>query len=209
MERRKAHNFIYHLNYFIYHLNYFIYHLNYFIYYNMNQIKKIYKKYYNNDDNKILLELIINLYLIQCKYRNIFQMIFNKNDKLDEINNILQITNSKFIMHAVDNTNNIRLIVYNDKLFDINDLDRSYGKKFAQQLGKFYVCAANDNYVLYKYQVQIIVSQYNIPLYSQMCKKNIISKNINLLLKMSNDIKNLLFNLDKTITTSIKINLEN
>jgi hypothetical protein len=188
----------------------------------MNQIKKIYKKYNNdnnnnndkndnndNNDNKILLELIINLYLIQCKYRNLFQIIFHKNDKLDDINNILEITNSKFIMHAIDNTSDIRLIVYNDKLFDINKLDKTYGKKFAQQLGKFYVCATNDSKRAYKYQIQLIVTQYNIPLYSQMCKKNIISKNINLLLKMSNDIKKILFNLDKNITTSIKINVSN
>ena len=168
-----------------------------------NSMELIYKKYYKTK-NSHLLELLLNLYLMNCKYRNIFQIYLHNTKISKEINEILSNISYTFII--VEEKNDTRIIIYNKKLFNIDDLDITYGKKYAEQLGEFYVCATNNNNNHY-YRIVIQVQGLNInaELYAQMCKKNIIIKNMNKIINILNDIKQLFYQLDKTLQIEIKI----
>lgn len=167
-----------------------------------NSIELIYKKYYKTKNGHIL-ELLLNLYLMKCKFRNIFQ-IFLHTKISKEIKEILD--NIPYTYLIVEEKNDKRIIVYNKKLFNIDDLDITYGKKYAEQLGEFYVCATNNNNNHY-YRIVIQVQGLNTSaeLYAQMCKKNMIIKNINKIINILNDIKQLFYQLDKTLQIEIKI----
>ena len=121
-----------------------------------------------------------------------------------EINEILSNISYTFII--VEEKNDTRIIIYNKKLFNIDDLDITYGKKYAEQLGEFYVCATNNNNNHY-YRIVIQVQGLNInaELYAQMCKKKMIIKNMNKIINILNDIKQLFYQLDKTLQIEIKI----
>ena len=99
-----------------------------------------------------------------------------------------------------------RIIVYDKKLFNIDDLDTTYGKKYAKQLGKFYVCATDD-FKDNNYRIVIHVSGVNTfaELYAQMCKKTMITKNINKTIKILDEIKEILFKLDNKLHIKIQI----
>ena len=96
--------------------------------------------------------------------------------------------------------------MYNQNKFDINKLDKTFSTKFAKQLGKFYVCASN-NYRSYNYQIMIYVQNKNVgfPIYVQMCKKSMMIKNMDNILKIFNDVKKILLNLDNNINVLIQI----
>ena len=168
-----------------------------------NSMELIYKKYYKTK-NSHLLELLLNLYLMNCKYRNIFQIYLHNTKISKEINEILSNISYTFII--VEEKNDTRIIIYNKKLFNIDDLDITYGKKYAEQLGEFYVCATNNNNNHY-YRIVIQVQGLNInaELYAQMCKKKMIIKNMNKIINILNDIKQLFYQLDKTLQIEIKI----
>lgn len=173
----------------------------------MSNITKIYNKYKLTNSNEIF-ELIINLYLLECEYRNIFQIMREKNDKLiKKLVNIIKKTKYNYKIYN-DNETYFRLIIYNQNNFNIDELDEKWSKRFAKQLGKFYICAT-DNYKLksYKYRIIILVGNNNIGtgLYMQMCKKNIIIKNINKILKIHDEINTLLLELDNSLYTNIQV----
>ena len=164
----------------------------------------IYNKHkFTNDKN--LLELIINLYLMESAYRNLFQIIINdKKEKIAKLINIIKKTDYNYEIFETDNY--LRLIVYNQNKFDINKLDKTFSAKFAKQLGKFYVCASN-NYRSYNYQIMIYVQNKNVgfPIYVQMCKKSMMIKNMDNILKIFNDVKKILLSLDNNINVLIQI----
>jgi hypothetical protein len=168
-----------------------------------NSMELIYKKYYKTK-NSHLLELLLNLYLMNCKYRNIFQIYLHNTKISKEINEIL--SNISYNFSIFEEKNDTRIIIYNKKLFNIDDLDITYGKKYAKQLGEFYVCATNNNNNYY-YRIVIQAQGLNTSaeLYAQMCKKNMIIKNINKIINILNDIKQLFYQLDKTLQIEIKI----
>jgi hypothetical protein len=167
-----------------------------------NSIELIYKKYYKTKNSQIL-ELLLNLYLMKCKYRNIFQ-IFLRTKISKEIKEILD--NIPYTYLIVEEKNGKRIIVYNKKLFNIDDLDITYGKKYAKQLGEFYVCAS-DNFSNNNYIIVINVEALNTyaELYAQTCTKQTIIKNINKTINILDDIKQLLLRLDKTLQIEIKL----
>ena len=88
----------------------------------------------------------------------------------------------------------IRIIFYNPNKFNINDLDKTFGKRFAQQLGNFYICAS-DNFTKNNSDGRTaIIARTNEPLlckngskldiyieiYAQMCKYFDITSKVNL-----------------------------
>jgi hypothetical protein len=171
---------------------------------NKNNIKSIYKKY-SNTKKYYILEFLINLYLMECKYRNIFQIYLHNFNKISkEIKIILDNVSYNYLI--VQEKNNIRIIVYNKELFNINDLDITFGKKYAKQLGEFYTCAT-DNFKNNHYRIVIHIQGNNTyaELYAQMCKKTMIIKNINKIIKILNEIEVLLLKFDKILKVKIQI----
>jgi hypothetical protein len=178
----------------------------------MNNV--LYKKYKLTTNNKIF-ELIINLYLLECNYRKLFQITDDGNKAINlslltTLINIIKQTKYNFKVFKNTGRPYFRLIVYNKKIFNINELDETFNAKFAKQLGTFYVCAS-DNFKSHNYQIIIHANGVNTgsPIFVQMCKKNMIIKNMNKILKIFKDIKKLFLILDKNIYIQIKINLFN
>lgn len=168
-----------------------------------NNMELIYKKYYKTK-NSHLFELLLNLYLMNCKYRNIFQIHLYNTKISKEINEILDNISYNFLI--VEEKNDTRIIIYNKKLFNIDDLDTTYGKIYAKQLGEFYVCATNKfNNNHYRIVIQVQGLNTNAELYAQVCKKKMIIKNINKIINILNDIKQLFYQLDKTLQIEIKL----
>ena len=170
-------------------------------------MNKIYNKYKLTNSNEIF-ELIINLYLLECEYRNIFQIMRENNEKLiKKLVTIIKKTTYNYKIYN-DNEKNFRLIIYNQNKFNIDELDETWGKKFAKQLGNFYICAT-DNYNLKSYNYQIMISVGNnsmeTNLYRQICKKNTIIKNINKIIKIYDEINTLLLELDNNLYTRIQV----
>jgi hypothetical protein len=151
-------------------------------------LDKVSKKYINTTKSEIL-GLIVNLYLLYSNYRKVFQLeLFNPN-LLNQIKKILKTVKADYDIYPFKTKTGDRIIVYNKDIFDINKLDKTFGKKFAKQLGEFYTCSS-DNYAKFDYQICISVfnnkTQGN--LYAQMCDKNMIIKNISKYIKILNDI---------------------
>lgn len=88
------------------------------------------------------------------------------------------------------------LILYNSKKFNINNLDKSFGKRFGQQLSKFYYCTTND---ISKNHYRIVISVNRIELLAQMCKKDMIAKNILNYYKIYLEISEIFKKLDKNL----------
>ena len=171
----------------------------------MNKIKSLYKEN-NNTKNRYLLELILNLYLMKCKYRNIFQIYLFDNKYIKDIKQILENISYNYLIVEHTEYKHTRIIVYDKKLFNIDDLDTTYGKKYAKQLGEFYVCATDDfKNNNYRIVIQVSGIYTRAELYAQMCKKTMITKNINKTIKILDEIKELFHKLDKTIFIQIQI----
>jgi hypothetical protein len=154
-------------------------------------LEKVSKKYINTTKPEIL-GLIVNLYLLYSNYRKIFQVELLNSNLLNHIKKILTIIKVDYIIYQKNTTYPpIRIIVYNKDTFDINKLDKTFGKKFAKQLGEFYTCASdNVNIKNYDYQIVIYINndKTGLSLYGQMCNKNMIIKNISKHMKILNDI---------------------
>ena len=172
----------------------------------MSNITKIYNKYKLTNSNEIF-ELIINLYLLECEYRNIFQIMRENNEKLVK-KLVTIIKKTKYNYKIYNYEKNFRLIIYNQNKFNIDELDETWKKQFAKQLGNFYICAT-DNYNLKSYNYQIMISVGNnsmeTNLYGQICKKNTIIKNINKIIKIHDEINTLLLELDNNLYTHIQV----
>ena len=79
--------------------------------------------------------------------------------------------------------------MYNPRKFNINNLAKSFGKKFGQQLGKFYYCSTND----------VSKNHYRVELLAQMCKKDMIAKYISQYYKIYLEISEIFRKLDKNL----------
>lgn len=112
----------------------------------MNIIKKYWNKYHNTN-NYIIFDLIMNMWLLKHEYRNLFQIIitkdFNNKEFIKKITKIILTCGYSYIIFKINSSDRLRLIVYSDS-FDIDKLDRTFGSKYAKQLGNFYVCASDD-----------------------------------------------------------------
>ena len=99
----------------------------------MEIIKKLFKEHY--EKSSILFELTIGLYLLKCNYRNIFQLWYsldNNKTPLKTITDIIMETKFDYIKKKNEST--IIFIIYNQKTFNIKELDKTDGKKYAKQL---------------------------------------------------------------------------
>ena len=144
-------------------------------------------------------------------YRNIFQFLCDKKlyKTLDDI------FFSKYKIYNYKKYNN-RLIIYNSKKININDLNTNFGKDFANQLGDFYICADNNKIyydstnriiITVEHKLKKINTTFNIYLYAQMCKESFITdENINKLKKIAKEISSILKLFDKNLVTLLKIN---
>lgn len=141
---------------------------------------ELYHKYKNTKIREIY-EIILQLYLISTGYRNVALVYVKSKSKLEKIIRFLKKNNIYY--YIFDEKSYIDLVLYNPKKISIDELDKSKGKKFGQQLGDFYTCATNDVSKNH-YRIVISVSKSKsdsnnvVEIFAQLCKKNMIHKNI-------------------------------
>jgi hypothetical protein len=155
--------------------------------------KKIYDKC-KNTKNRRIYEIILQWYLISSGFRDVALVCLDdlQNPKLEEIKKFLG--KNKIIYKFFQKES--YLILYNHKKFNINNLDKSFGKKFGQQLGKFYYCATND---VSKNHYRVVISVNQVEICAQMCKKDMISKYISQYYKIYLEISEIFRKLDKNL----------
>ena len=155
--------------------------------------KIIYDKY-KNTKNRRIYEVILQWYLITKGFRNIALVCLDdlQKPKLEEIKKFLG--KNKIIYKFFPEKS--YLILYNPRKFNIDNLDKSFGKKFGQQLGKFYYCATND---VSKNHYRIVISVNSVEICAQMCKKDMIAKYISKYYKIYLEISEIFKKLDKNL----------
>jgi len=155
----------------------------------------LYNKY-KNTKIKEIYEIILQWYLVSIGYRNIALVYIKSKSTLEKIIIFLKKNNISYRIFDTD------LVLYNPKKFNIDELDTSKIKKFGQQLGDFYMCATNDVSKNH-YRVVISVSKPNsdnvVEIFAQMCKKNMIHKNIAKFYEIYLEIMEIFGKLDKKL----------
>jgi len=155
----------------------------------------LYLKYKNTKIREIY-EIILQWYLVSTGYRNVALVYVKSKSKLEKIIIFLKKNNISYRIFDTD------LVLYNPKKFNIDELDTSKIKKFGQQLGDFYMCATNDVSKNH-YRVVISVSKPNsdnvVEIFAQMCKKNMIHKNIAKFYEIYLEIMEIFGKLDKKL----------
>jgi hypothetical protein len=150
--------------------------------------KGIYDKC-KNTKNRSVYEIILQWYLISSGFRNIALVC------LDNAEIIFQFLRKNKIIYKFFPKESY-LILYNPKKFNINNLDKSFGKKFGQQLGCFYYCATND---VSKNHYRVVISVNDVEICAQMCKKDMIEKYISQYYKIYLEISEIFRKLDKNL----------
>ena len=155
------------------------------------------KEIYNrckNTKNPRIYEIILQWYLISSGFRDVALVCLDdlQKPKLEEIKKFLG--RNKFIYKFFPDKS--YLILYNPRKFNINNLDKSFGKIFGQQLGKFYYCATND---VSKNHYRVVILVNNVEIMAQMCKKDMIGKNISNYYRIYLEISEIFKKLDKNL----------
>ena len=180
----------------------------------ISKLKQIYKDIISSKNVKYnknkLLVFIFNYYLLLKGYRSIFQTDYKNPEELEDIKkSILNKYNIKYIVRPFSTNSWRGLIIYNDKKIKIDDIDKTFGEKFADQLGDFYICASS-NWSKYnnKYRINISVAskvdKFAIELYGQMCV-SVNDKQIIKLKKIARNISVVVKQFDKNCITTLKI----
>lgn len=155
---------------------------------------------YKNTKIKEIYEIILQWYLISIGYRNIALVYVKSKSKLEKI--IIFLKKNNISYRIFDEKHYIDLVLFNPKKFNIDELDTSKIKKFGYQLGDFYTCATNDVSKNH-YRVVISVSKPDsdnvVEIFAQMCKKNMIHKNIAKFYEIYLEIMEIFEKLDKKL----------
>jgi hypothetical protein len=161
---------------------------------NIKDTKEIYDKCKNTKNCRVY-EIFLQWYLISSGFRDVALICLDdlQKPKLEEIKKFLG--KNKIIYKFFPEKS--YLILYNPRKFNINNLDKSFGKLFGQQLGKFYYCATND---VSKNHYRVVISVNRVELLAQMCKKDMIAKNIFNYYKIYLEISEIFKKLVKLIT---------
>ena len=158
----------------------------------IKEAKEIYNKC-KNTKNRRIYEIILQWYLISSGFRNVAIVCLDNAEKIKKF-----LGKNKIIYKFFPEKS--YLILYNPRKFNIDNLDKSFGKKFGQQLGKFYYCATND---VSKNHYRVVISVNRVELLAQMCKKDMIAKNIFNYYKIYLEISEIFKKLDKNLLVKL------
>ena len=155
----------------------------------------LYHKYKNTKIPEIY-EIILQWYLVSIGYRNVALVYLISKSILEKIMRFLKKNNISYRIFEKD------LVLFNPKKFNIDELDISKEKKFGHQLGNFYTCATND---ISKNHYRVVISVKKndsdnvVEIFAQMCKKNMIHKNIAKFYEIYLEIMKIFEKLDKKL----------
>jgi hypothetical protein len=168
----------------------------------VQQLIKLYAD--NKKDSPIRCEIILQTYLILQGVRDIAQVFFT----ITDINQIKSFLEKLPILYKLELKNKTRLILYKSE-HAIANLNETYGKTYAEQLGSFYTCAS-ENWK--KHSTRIVIQAFDstsgiesIELYAQMCTDTMIEEHISVFLKLKNTLQTAFLKFNKNIEVQICI----
>ncbi len=165
--------------------------------------------------NKIIAEIILQIYLIYCDYRKMAEI---------KLSNIQPKIKSRILEYLKKNKINYEII--KDRYKPKEDIEYLYlfnkrhipqlindnrGIEMAEQLGEFYTCKSRyDEWKTYEWRIVIFCN--DIEIFAQMCTEDQISKNIKRTMNVYNEIRDLFIKLDEkrfknTIPNPLKISI--
>ncbi len=172
------------------------------------------KKYRMQDYN--LFEFYIQLYLILGKKRKIAQ-IFYPIDQLKKMKTYLDKNYPYYFIRKEKNKQKRAWILLFDSKYPIQQLNKTFSKKYAKDLGDFYVCAGNLNkiYKKHKYLLRpsIKVSYTNkngdildMEIFGQMCPPSKCIQHLKQFYKIEAKFQKYLLKINKSIRVRFSIN---
>lgn len=177
--------------------------------------KLLSKNKYSHKDN-LFFELLINLYLILNKVRKLAQIYIFNFEVSNNKKKILNFLNKYYPFYFIDNRNkDIRILIYSQN-YNLNKLNKSFTKKFAKDLGNFYVCAGDLNkiYKKYKYLLRPVIGIFyrnknkkilECELYAQMCPPLKCIKNFDKFKNIKNKLNKIIKKLNKNLNVYFEV----
>jgi len=171
----------------------------------------LYKKYKKNYS---FFELIMQYYLLKKKFRKIAQIqYYPSSKKYCELISAISFLNKYKIKYRIfnkckSNDKCFRLVIFGKSK---PKLDKKFGKKFAKQLGKFYIFASKDYMSVVNRQDSSRISIWAsnkyccCELFAQWGKTQEISEKMTFFLDYVKKLEKVYRNLDKNIAISIRI----
>ncbi len=174
--------------------------------------KKRFYKYHN-----YILELFVQLYLILTNKRKVAQIIVPKNKKYAP-----KITYKRFIdfldkyykYYIINEEEYYYTFIIYHKKYNIHKLNKSFGKKYAQNLNNFYVCAGNLNklYNTQKYLLRPVISVLHknnkkiyFELLAQMCIPKICIKHFDKFIFIKNKYEKYIQKINKDLYVKFEL----
>ncbi len=159
-------------------------------------IKKIHTLITQHSYSKLdsyLFEIYINIYLLLSKKRKLAQIYIYHH--ISKIKNLLTRIYPYFIYEKERS-----IILLHTPKYNVHKMNRTFSKKYAQDLGPFYVCAGNLEkiYKKYKYLLRPVIeisckNKYGnsmaFELYAQMCPITVCIKNLQLFYKIQKKLR--------------------
>jgi len=169
----------------------------------MKLSEKLYKKY-KNKNNSLIIECILQLHLLEINFRDFAELSLYNLDKNTISDFMIFIHKSKIPYFEF---NNGIIIIYKEGKFNIDNMNETFGKKYAKKLGDFYKCASN-NFSKNDVRIVISLSRYNfnsMKIYAQICSEKEITKNFTKIFDIYLKIFNIFKKFDKTLFCNINI----
>ncbi len=172
--------------------------------------KKRFYEYHN-----FILELLIQLYLILTNKRKMAQIFVHTkfSPKLTYKKLIIFLDKNYKYYYIRKEEVGYMIVIYHKK-YNINKLNKSFGKKYGQNLNNFYVCAGNLNklYNTQKYLLRPVISvSYNnnkkiyFELLAQMCIPNICIKHFDKFISIKNKYQKYLQKINKDLYVKFEL----
>ncbi len=179
--------------------------------------KLLSKKNYSNKDYWFF-ELYINIYLILIKKRKIAQIYIHPIYNIPElfIKTIINFLNKYYPYYIFENEKNGFRILLHSKNYNLSKLNKTFTKKFAKDLGDFYVCAGDLNkiYKKHKYLLRPVISvsfnnkykkEIYCELFAQMCPPQICIKNFDKFISIKNKFNKYLKKINKNLYVNFEL----
>ncbi len=173
--------------------------------------------------NKVFryFELYVNIYLVMTNKRKLTQLHFYKKyERGINYSHLKKLLNKIYPYYIMENDyETVRIVLYNKK-YNIKKMNKTFTKKYAKDLGDFYVCAGDLEKMYKKHKIlmrpKIVVRYINnkgniieFDLFVQMCPANKLTKNFAKMITIKNRFKKYINKINKDITMSVEMGIFN
>lgn len=180
------------------------------------RIRKLLNKRNYTKNDSYYLEFYVNIYLLLYKKRKLAQIYIRKHHTSFSSTKMIKILKKSYpyFIYKKESFGD-RFILYEPK-YNIQKMNKSFTKKYAKDLGSFYVCAGDLKkiYKKYKYFLRPVIhvayenkyqKEIKFELFSQICPPLVCAKNIKLFHKIRKSFQSVLQKIDPNITLRLVI----